>query len=211
MSKELICSRCGRDGILVPNALFILRHGQTKMNAEHLIIGCIDDPLNETGRSQAYEVAIKLKRENEVFDIVISSTLSRARETAEIIGRYLKLKVYADPRLCERCVGDYENKSEFPNMLKEFLGTELPAPNAESLSAFKKRVLELLYEISSSSKSALLITHALPLLIILGEIKNWTLESLLQHKIPINCVPIKFYFGEPCRNCGSKFYEPKSE
>lgn len=211
MPKELTCSRCGRDGILARDALFILRHGQTEMCVKHLIIGCVDDPLNEAGRSQARKAAMELKRENELFNIIISSPLSRARETAEIIGRYLKLKVYTDLRLRERCVGDYENKSEFPTMLKEFLGAELPTPNAEPLSIFKKRMSELLNEISSSPKSILLVTHALSSLIMLGQIKNWTLEKLLQYEIPTNCVPIKFYLGEPCRSCGSKFYESKSE
>lgn len=212
MTQELICSHCGRVGGSLPkNKLFIMRHGQTEMNKEHLISGSIDDPLNEAGISQAREAAAKLKKEGEVFNFIISSPLSRALETAKIISETLKIDVRTDPRLRERYVGDYENQSEFPGMLKEFLKSEVPATNAEPLSSFRTRVLEILDEVSSSPQSIILITHALPLLIMLEKIKDWNLEKISEYKMPTNCVPMKIYYGENCSNCGNKFYELKSE
>jgi broad specificity phosphatase PhoE len=181
------------------------------MNKEHLISGSIDDPLNETGIFQAREAAEKLRKKGEVFTFIISSPLSRALETAKIISEALKIDLYTDPRLRERCVGDYENQPEFPDMLKEFLKSEMPAINAEPLSSFRARILEILDEVSSSPQSVLLITHALPLLVILEKTKEWNLEKISGFKIPAHCVPMKIYFGDNCSNCGSKFYELKSE
>ena len=63
----------------------IIRHGQTDWNKNHLIQGRIDNKLNDTGKKQAYEVAHLLKEYDNNWDIIISSPLSRAIETATII------------------------------------------------------------------------------------------------------------------------------
>ena len=200
---KLLCSRCGKaNENTASSVLCIMRHGRTDMNDKHLMVGSIDDPLNATGRSQAQEATTILQS----VDRVISSPLARARETAEIIGSALKISALFDNRLRERCVGNYEGEPEFPGMLRVFLGEEIPAPGAEPLTSFKKRVAESLDDATATPSNILLVTHALPLLVMLGEIKLWGLEQLLKYEVPLNCVPVKFFLGEKC-GCGNKFYE----
>ncbi len=79
--------------------LYIMRHGETDWNLENKIQGQSDVPLNDAGRTQAYEMSKKLSRFNPEY--IISSDLSRAAETAQIIGDNLNLRVKYDTRLRE--------------------------------------------------------------------------------------------------------------
>ena len=205
-----MCSCCGKTNeAIVPSTIYIMRHGRTDMNDKKLIVGSIDDPINETGRSQA---AAATSYFNEGINRIVSSPLSRAKETAKIVGSALNVGVEVDSRLRERCVGGYyEGKPEFPGMLEKFLEEEMPTPGAEPLSAFRERVFDALRSATDQPTKILLVTHALPLLVMLGKIKGWSLAEILDYDVPPNCVPLKFYFGTHCAECGGKFYEPKSD
>merc|ERR1712141_847244 len=63
--------------------LTIVRHGQTSGNVNHRAEGITDTPLNENGLSQAKLAGEWLK--DEIFDIVYTSDLKRAKQTASII------------------------------------------------------------------------------------------------------------------------------
>jgi uncharacterized phosphatase len=71
--------------------LALIRHGQTDWNLRGVMQGRTDIPLNDTGRAQA-EAAVSLIHPAE-WDLVVSSTLGRARETAAILARGLDLPV----------------------------------------------------------------------------------------------------------------------
>lgn len=83
-----------------------IRHGETDWNKIGKVQGKTDLELNETGRAQAEETARKLK--NEHFDLIICSPLKRAKETAEIINKELKLKLVVEAGLHERDFGERE-------------------------------------------------------------------------------------------------------
>lgn len=83
-----------------------LRHGESVGNAESRWQGQSDYPLNETGRTQARALAKRWREENAKFDLVITSPLVRAKETAEIVASALDIKVEADPIWMERNIGE---------------------------------------------------------------------------------------------------------
>ncbi len=85
----------------------LLRHGESVGNAESRWQGQADFPLTDVGREQAKALAERWKREKVKFDFIISSPLSRARETAEIIGAELGLLVEFDPLWLERDNGEF--------------------------------------------------------------------------------------------------------
>jgi len=68
-----------------PTTLYLVRHGESEANAAQIYAGQVDSPLTERGRGQAEAVADAL-RELRV-DRVVSSDLSRARDTASAIAR----------------------------------------------------------------------------------------------------------------------------
>ncbi len=71
--------------------IYLVRHGETNWNKELKIQGRIDNPLNETGKSQALDLAPKIKGIK--ANNVIHSSLDRARETFEIVNKELKLNI----------------------------------------------------------------------------------------------------------------------
>ncbi|CBT74562.1 phosphoglycerate mutase family protein [Glutamicibacter arilaitensis Re117] len=71
--------------------LGFVRHGQTQWNLEGRLQGSSDIPLNDTGRSQAREAVGVL--DGGQWDAIVSSPLSRARETAQIIAEGLGLEL----------------------------------------------------------------------------------------------------------------------
>ncbi|WES65534.1 histidine phosphatase family protein [Microbacter sp. GSS18] len=92
-------------------SLFLIRHGETDWNRDRRIQGATDIPLNDTGRDQARlaaaELEERLDRRHPVG--VVSSDLSRARETAGIIAERLALPAPAAyPALRERSYGEAE-------------------------------------------------------------------------------------------------------
>lgn len=90
-------------------ALFLARHGETDDNREPIRVqGFTDTPLNDTGRRQAAELAGRVTPMG--FVSLWSSDLSRARETAEIVGHRTGLSVRLDPRLREANRGEWEGR-----------------------------------------------------------------------------------------------------
>ena len=75
--------------------LGFVRHGQTQWNLEGRLQGSADIPLNDTGRQQAADAVQVLRGAagGTQWDAVVSSPLSRARETAQIIADGLGLEL----------------------------------------------------------------------------------------------------------------------
>jgi len=84
--------------------LFLIRHGRSTWNAVGRIQGQADPPLDDVGREQARRLAERLRDDPPVA--LYTSSLQRARETADIIGRTLGIAATPDERLQEYDVGD---------------------------------------------------------------------------------------------------------
>jgi broad specificity phosphatase PhoE len=121
--------------------LYLARHGQTDWNVEGRMQGGNDIPLNATGRKQADALKEHLKGVR--FDAVYSSTLSRSRETAEIVRGQVPLTSLA--ALAERRFGKFEGLlSNAPDTGPEFERRRWDPKDAldggESWIAFTDRV-----------------------------------------------------------------------
>jgi broad specificity phosphatase PhoE len=88
--------------------LYIFRHGETDYYAEHRFQGGLDIPLNSVGREQASILAEVLRGKG--IEVILSSPLSRAHETATIVARSLKVDVEKHPELREIHCGDAEGR-----------------------------------------------------------------------------------------------------
>ncbi len=83
--------------------LLVVRHGRTGYNATDRIQGQLDTELDEVGRAQAAQVATRLA--DLAPDVIVSSDLIRAADTAAALGAVTGLPVRYDPRLRERSFG----------------------------------------------------------------------------------------------------------
>jgi probable phosphoglycerate mutase len=88
--------------------ILLARHGETDWNSERRWQGHADQPLNEVGREQARELAETLAGRS--IDVVYSSDLVRAHETALIVAERLGLPVEGDAGLREVDVGDWSGR-----------------------------------------------------------------------------------------------------
>jgi broad specificity phosphatase PhoE len=118
--------------------LLLVRHGETDWNAEGKLQGHTDRPLNDCGRRQAKALAGRLAAER--IDAVYASDLSRARETAEILGEKLGLAVVVDPDLREKNWGTWEGLTSDERLHIEFEGETSEAHRDRTLSAVQRIV-----------------------------------------------------------------------
>ncbi len=91
--------------------IFIARHGETEYNRLDIIQGSKDIELNEAGRLQAQALA---NRFTEIpVDAIFSSTMIRARQTAEAVAGLKDMDVVTYPDLIEMNFGEYEGMNYF--------------------------------------------------------------------------------------------------
>jgi broad specificity phosphatase PhoE len=132
--------------------LLLVRHGETDWNADGRLQGQTDRPLSDFGRRQALQLADELA--DEEIAAIYSSDLSRARETAEIVGERLGLPVVLDPDLREKDWGTWEGLTATERDRVEFVG--------ESTEAHRERMLRGLRRIADSHATGdrvLVVTH----------------------------------------------------
>ncbi len=147
----------------------LVRHGETNWNKEHRLQGGeADEPLNDTGRTQAKELADALR--GKTFDAIICSPMSRASETAHILAKELGVAdVVPLEGLHERTFGHWSGMNA-ADIMKEHpfaaqIGTfttyyETP-PNGERLSDFAKRIEQTSIEILQrfAGKRVIVVSH----------------------------------------------------
>lgn len=90
--------------------IFVVRHGETKANRENKLQGHWDTPLTEQGNKQAKTIASELS--DDTFDILFSSPLKRALDTAKILAQEANTDIRIAEQLKEMCYGDWEGKSK---------------------------------------------------------------------------------------------------
>jgi broad specificity phosphatase PhoE len=86
--------------------LFLIRHGQSKKNAEGRFGGHSATPLSNLGKKQARLTAKALLRER--IDVIYSSDLPRAIQTAEPLAKLTNLQINTTPAFRERDFGVLE-------------------------------------------------------------------------------------------------------
>jgi 2,3-bisphosphoglycerate-dependent phosphoglycerate mutase len=146
--------------------IYLARHGETADNARRVVQGWIDTPLNERGRQQARALADQVRGLG--IAAIWTSQLSRASETARIVGDALGIEPRVDDRLAESQRGSWEGRS-----LDEIEASEPEAWAAwkrggadfrfpgggESLAEHQSRVLAAIEAIRGGDQPALVVAH----------------------------------------------------
>ncbi len=138
--------------------LLLARHGETDDNVPPLRFqGQRDTPLNDRGREQARELAERVAALDPPVGSLWTSDLSRARETAEIVGARIGLTACVDARLREGWRGEWEGflfeevERADPERYAAWRAPDAEIgfrfPGGESLAEQQARVLACLREI----------------------------------------------------------------
>lgn len=152
--------------------LYVARHGETDWNLEPTRCqGWADVPLNDRGREQARELGRRLRGHG--IELIVSSHLARARETAELARDELATapdpapELRVDERLAETRRGTWETRL-FADIIREEPAAwqayrERPEtfrfPEGESLAEQQRRVLAAVRDAAAMGCHVLLVTH----------------------------------------------------
>ena len=93
------------------NSIVCVRHGETLWKRQGRSQGQLDSPLTDVGIGQVHQLARKLEREN--LAAILSSSLGRAIQTAEILSRQLGISdLRLSDDLIERHEGDFQGLTQ---------------------------------------------------------------------------------------------------
>ncbi|MBX0326687.1 histidine phosphatase family protein [Oscillochloris sp. ZM17-4] len=149
--------------------LYLIRHGEAVANVQPIVAGMKGDVgLTERGRSQAERLRERLARTGEIAaDVLIASTLPRARQTAEIIQPALGLPIIFDDEVQELNIGEADGMSNADAWARygrpDFDAEPLRpiAPGGESWGSFTLRVGRALTRITQehAGKTIVVVCH----------------------------------------------------
>jgi broad specificity phosphatase PhoE/ribonuclease HI len=160
-----------------PTRLLLLRHGQTEMSALRRYSGRGDVPLTELGRAQAAAAAKRLAAtEGLIVDgeavPIVSSPLTRTKQTAQAVADALGGRVETHPGLIETDFGDWEGLTfaeaadRDPELHGSWLGdSSVPPPGGESFDVVHRRVRKARDELIAEhgGRTLVLVSHVTPI------------------------------------------------
>ncbi len=173
------------------NNYWLMRHGAAEKNGTGEIDAMPDDGnhLTEQGKAEVKAASKKLQGEN--INLIITSDLNRAKETAEIVAKELGLDAKAvvmDERLREyNPGGQWEGKTwtEYNQASSSLAKLTKAVAGGESLFALRARMMEALEESEQKyeGKDILIISHGLPLFFLRTAVAGLTTSQILSQPI----------------------------
>ena len=150
--------------------LTLVRHGQTAANAQNLLQGHVNHPLDEVGLAQVSLLGGALQKIAPVSRVV-ASPLLRAQQTAQAISQGLSqhIEVETDPRWIELNYGDFDGQpvsSVSPEQWATWRTDEhFRPPHGETLAELSVRVHEAIDALLADSVSAhiVVVSHVSPI------------------------------------------------
>lgn len=168
------------------STIYIIRHGQSLGNLRGGFAGHTDYPLSDLGKSQARMTADYLKDAH--IDAVLSSTLTRAKQTAEPIAADRGLAVMAREDFMEMNFGDWEGlpldevEAKYPGSITEWK-TEMyktVCPGGESMVECYNRAIKALYDAAEEYKDRdiCIVSHGALIKCMLCHLHGWEVTDI---------------------------------
>ncbi len=147
--------------------IYIVRHGETKWNAEGRIQGHTDIELTESGRAQARDIARRLAETK--LDAAYSSDMKRTRNTAQIILGERDTPLHSIPELREYNKGVFEGltvaeyREQYPDLYQASLVNDLDfaPPGGETIRQCQARLSSFMRKVREAhpDDSVLIVGH----------------------------------------------------
>lgn len=197
-----LCDKCGAKRVVgglaeleaaasaSGNRYFLVRHGESENNLEDISNSWPEKKkyhLTLRGRTQAERLAKSLRKEK--IDLIISSDITRTRETAAILKKELgSSKIIFDKRLREINLGVFNDKkrhaySDYYSSDEEKFVKE--PPEGESLNDLRRRIFVLIQELEKKhkNKTIMLVSHEYPLWMAESVLNGWTDKEAVAAKV----------------------------
>ena len=173
------------------NRYIMMRHGYSERNPRNILAGRYPEQtkfhLLEQGIRDAQESAEKLKSEE--VDIIITSPLVRAEETAHIVASAVGVMPILDSRLCDYDSGTFEGQEDsvlrthpkYESIAKLF---EINPPLGETYTQLRVRVMSLFKDCEKilANQTIVMVSHGDPLWIIDSAIRGLNIEETVQSR-----------------------------
>jgi glucosyl-3-phosphoglycerate phosphatase len=145
----------------MPDRLILVRHGESTWNAEHRLQGQLDPPLSDAGREQARALRPVVAALGVAPERVVVSDLSRARETAALLGFD---RAAIDPAWREIDIGAWGGRlaSEIDaesDELTNWRGGPRTAPDGETWDEFTARIADAVDALLAVGGDWLVVCH----------------------------------------------------
>lgn len=171
--------------------VYLIRHGETDWNTSGRWQGCLQVDLNVAGWAQAAKLAEALAGEG--IEAIYTSDLSRAADTARVLGDRLGVTPRADPRLRELDIGCFQGMTvaeitaRYPQEYADFMAAPLEyvLPGGESRQLLKRRAMAALgdYVAEAAAARIAVITHGGVVKALLAGL--WPAEAARYHGMDI--------------------------
>lgn len=142
--------------------LYFIRHGESEFNASHAWGGSSDTPLTPKGRKQAKRAGREAREQGLVFDVIISSPLSRAHDTAKLVATELGYphdKIILHDQFIERDFGKLEGRKDLVAGTKYVIDESAidPYDGVERLHDLQARMDEFLNFLDNQPHETILV------------------------------------------------------
>jgi len=169
--------------------ILLIRHGETEWNRERRIMGTEAIGLNETGRLQSLHMKEALG--GVPVDLVYSSPVLRARETAEVLCEERDLDPLLDKRLEEIAYGEWVGKTfeevqAMPGYTPYYKRLDTPvAPQGETLYQVRDRAMAFTQDIkkNTDAETVLVVSHADWIKVLVMEILEIPFQNIWKFRI----------------------------
>ncbi|TAK72554.1 MAG: histidine phosphatase family protein [Betaproteobacteria bacterium] len=177
---------------LLETQLLAIRHGETEWNCQGRFQGHLNSELNLAGLAQANALGTRFTAER--FDLLLSSDLGRALQTAEAIARHTGHSILVEPGLRERNMGIFQGltpagaQARYPDEYTRFArrDPDYAIPDGESMRQFFERCVACFAELATRHAGLTLtaVTHGGVLAMLYRHARAMPLEA--QRDFPLH-------------------------
>ncbi len=180
--------------------IYFVRHGESEWNVADRICGQSDIPLTARGHEQAMETGRRIEEMGIKVDMILSSPLLRARETARHIAEMTGVQMRIEERLTEQNFGIWEGTS--PRRSPEFERAKscfiCSYGRGESMLRLAQRIYNLLDEcMADRNRTYLLVAHNGIARVVRSYFEDMTNEEYASYSVK-NCEVVEFGLEQDC-------------